>query len=98
MDEAIIYTVKNEDGSEGTDTEYNLEDEFDVNMRRYPYPPYIDDKFLIALQGWLPLIFLLSFIYPVINISKSIVYEKEKRLKVRFSRVVVKIVGNSEVN
>jgi ATP-binding cassette subfamily A (ABC1) protein 3 len=75
VDESIISTV-----SLGEE----LEEQFDVFLRRFPYPPYIDDDFLLALQGYLPLIFVLSFIYPVINISKSIVYEKEKRLKVQF--------------
>jgi ATP-binding cassette subfamily A (ABC1) protein 3 len=57
---------------------------YDIKLQRFPYPAFIDDKFLFALQGWLPLIILLSFIYPVINITKSVVYEKEKRLKVCF--------------
>ena len=54
----------------------------EVYMQRFPFPRFIDDIFLIALQGWLPLIFMLSYIYPVINTTKSIVVEKEKRLKV----------------
>ena len=58
--------------------------DLDIEMRRFPYPSYADDKFLVALQGWLPLIIMLSFIYPALNIVKSIVHEKEKRLKVRF--------------
>ena len=51
-------------------------------MQRMPYPPFIDDKYLVALQAWLPLILLLSYLYPAVNIVKSVVYEKEKRLKV----------------
>lgn len=54
----------------------------DIEMRRFPYPSYADDKFLVALQGWLPLIIMLSFIYPALNIVKSVVHEKERRLKV----------------
>lgn len=56
----------------------------DVNivMRRFPYPPYATDLYLLALQGWLPFIIVISFIYPALNIAKSIVHEKEKRLKV----------------
>lgn len=52
-----------------------------VEMRRYPYPPYTDDLFLIAIQTQLPLLLLLSMVYPVLNITRSLVYEKEKRLK-----------------
>jgi hypothetical protein len=57
--------------------------DIEIEMRRLPYPTYADDKFLVALQGWLPLIIMLSFIYPALNIVKSIVHEKERRLKVR---------------
>jgi ATP-binding cassette subfamily A (ABC1) protein 3 len=60
--------------------------DIDIEMRRFPYPIYADDKFLVALQGWLPLIIMLSFIYPALNIVKSIVHEKERRLKVRLLR------------
>ncbi|KAG7167085.1 ATP-binding cassette sub-family A member 3-like 1 [Homarus americanus] len=52
-----------------------------VEMQRMPYPPFIDDKYLVALQAWLPFVLLLSYIYPAINIVKSVVYEKEKKLK-----------------
>lgn len=58
------------------------EPQVNVAMGRMPYPPYIDDKYLVALQAWLPLILLLSYLYPAVNIVKNIVYEKEKKLKV----------------
>jgi ATP-binding cassette subfamily A (ABC1) protein 3 len=53
----------------------------DIELVRMPYPKYIDDVFLVALQNFLPLILVFSFIYSVINITKSIAHEKEKRLK-----------------
>jgi ATP-binding cassette subfamily A (ABC1) protein 3 len=53
-----------------------------IELSRFPYPTYIDDVFLVALQGFLPLIIVFSFIYSVINITKSVAHEKEKRLKV----------------
>jgi len=56
--------------------------ELDVRIQRFPYPPYLEDKYLFALQVWLPLLIMLSFIYPALNITKSVVYEKEKKLKV----------------
>ena len=52
-----------------------------VSMGRMPYPPYIDDKYLVALQAWLPLILLLSYLYPAVNVVKNLVYEKEMKLK-----------------
>lgn len=55
---------------------------YDIRLQRFPYPPYLEDKYLFALQVWLPLLIMLSFIYPALNITKSVVYEKEKKLKV----------------
>nr|XP_045614978.1 phospholipid-transporting ATPase ABCA3-like isoform X2 [Procambarus clarkii] len=52
-----------------------------VQMQRMPYPAFIDDNYLVALQAWLPFVLLVSYIYPAINIVKSVVYEKEKKLK-----------------
>ena len=57
-------------------------DAYQIKMQRFPFPPYAFDLYLFSMQGLLPLLMLMSFIYPVINITKSIVYEKEKRLKV----------------
>ncbi|XP_063839916.1 phospholipid-transporting ATPase ABCA3-like isoform X2 [Scylla paramamosain] len=54
---------------------------YTVEMQRMPYPPFIDDTYLVALQAWLPFVLLVSYIYPAINIVKSVVYEKEKKLK-----------------
>ena len=58
-------------------------------MQRMPYPPYIDDTYLVALQAWLPLILLLSFLYPAVNVVKNVVYEKENRLKVGFIYIII---------
>lgn len=56
-------------------------DDYNILLNRYPYPTYIDDGFIAALQLQFPLFLMLSFIYPIINIAKSVTYEKEKRLK-----------------
>ncbi|KAG8188878.1 hypothetical protein JTE90_018283 [Oedothorax gibbosus] len=55
--------------------------QLDLKMCRYPYPPYLDDKFILALQLFFPMIICFSFIYPAVNIVKNIVVEKEKKLK-----------------
>lgn len=39
-------------------------------------------RYLFGLQAFLPLLLILSMIFPVINTTKCIVHEKEKRLKV----------------
>ncbi|GIY69232.1 ATP-binding cassette sub-family A member 3 [Caerostris extrusa] len=53
----------------------------DLEMCRYPYPPFLDDKFILSLQSFFPMIICFSFIYPAVNMIKNIVLEKEKRLK-----------------
>lgn len=62
-------------------------------MQRMPYPPFIDDTYLVALQAWLPFVLLVSYIYPAINIVKSVVYEKEKKLKVKYGSLSSISVG-----
>jgi ATP-binding cassette subfamily A (ABC1) protein 3 len=63
------------------DSKRILED-YTIKLQRFPYPPYIDDKFLFTLQGILPIVLILSFLFPVVNIIKSVIIEKERRLKV----------------
>lgn len=65
--------------------------QLDLQMCRYPFPPYLDDKFIMALQLFFPMIICFSFIYPAVNIVKNIVVEKEKKLKVSF-KILVSIV------
>lgn len=52
-----------------------------LNAMRFPFPPYIEDNFLISLSLLFPIIIVFSFIYPAVNLSKSLVIEKERRLK-----------------
>lgn len=54
----------------------------EILMRRFPYPPWIDDPLLTALQSFVSIIFMLSFVYSCINTVKVITTEKEKQLKV----------------
>ena len=53
-----------------------------VNVQRFPYPPYNDDLFVLVLQQQFPVILLLSFVFSALHIVKDIVMEKEKRIKV----------------
>ncbi|XP_072125690.1 phospholipid-transporting ATPase ABCA3 [Mobula birostris] len=52
-----------------------------VQMLRFPYPPYVDDVFILAIQTQLSLVVMLSFTYTALNITKAIVLEKETRQK-----------------
>lgn len=53
-----------------------------VITKRFPFPPYISDPFLIAIQYQLPLLLMLSFTYTSLTIIRAVVQEKEKKLKV----------------
>lgn len=53
-----------------------------VITKRFPFPPYISDPFLIAIQYQLPLLLMLSFTYTSLSIIRAVVQEKEKKLKV----------------
>lgn len=51
-----------------------------THLRRFPFPAYVDDEFLVVLQPFLPLTLILSFIYTVTSISKTLTEEKENRI------------------
>jgi ATP-binding cassette subfamily A (ABC1) protein 3 len=55
-----------------------------VVMQRFPYPKYIQDPLLEALESFVSLIFMLSFVYTCINIVRMVTTEKERQLKVGF--------------
>uniref|UniRef100_A0A8B9G513 ATP binding cassette subfamily A member 3 n=1 Tax=Amazona collaria TaxID=241587 RepID=A0A8B9G513_9PSIT len=52
-----------------------------VVVQRFPYPAYVNDLFLLAIQNQLPLLLMLSFTYTSLNIVRAVVHEKEKKLK-----------------
>ena len=53
-----------------------------MRLQRFPYPPYVDDKFVLVIQQQLPFIVMLSFIFCAMQIVRDLVYEKERCLKV----------------
>ena len=53
-----------------------------VRMQKFPFPSYIQDGFILIIQRFMPNFFVIAFIYTALVIVRSIVYEKEKRLKV----------------
>ena len=61
--------------------EDRIDDPIEVVLQRFPYPPYIEDIYLLALQFLFPMILMFSFLYPTVNLTKNLVIEKEKRLK-----------------
>lgn len=53
-----------------------------VVLSRFPFPPFMYDVFILAIQNQLPLLLVLSFTYTSLNIVRSVVQEKERKLKV----------------
>ena len=54
-----------------------------VSIKRFPYPDYTHDNFVQVIQTSFPLFFMLSLSFIVLIIVRDVVYEKEKKLKVR---------------
>ncbi|XP_068671756.1 phospholipid-transporting ATPase ABCA3-like [Montipora foliosa] len=52
-----------------------------VSVKRFPYPDYLHDNFVLVIQTSLPLLLMLSLVYTALNIVRDVVYEKEKKLK-----------------
>ncbi|KAM9305170.1 phospholipid-transporting ATPase ABCA3 [Gastrophryne carolinensis] len=74
VDRAIIHYHAN-------DTGRALLDKIDVAIRRFPYPPYVNDLFILAIQNQLPLLLMLSFTYTSLSIVRALALEKEHKLK-----------------
>ncbi|XP_029698855.1 retinal-specific ATP-binding cassette transporter-like [Takifugu rubripes] len=52
-----------------------------VYLQQMPYPCYVDDLFMLTLNRCFPIFMVLAWVYSVSMIVKSIVLEKELRLK-----------------
>uniref|UniRef100_A0A4W2DW59 ABC transporter domain-containing protein n=1 Tax=Bos indicus x Bos taurus TaxID=30522 RepID=A0A4W2DW59_BOBOX len=65
-----------------------LFDDISILVQRFPYPAYPDDGLLLLTGSFLPLMFILMFSPTVLSIIRSIVWEKEKRLKFSPSSLV----------
>jgi ATP-binding cassette subfamily A (ABC1) protein 3 len=51
-----------------------------LELKRFPYPPYNNDNFVVVLIALFPFIIILSFIFTVIFTAKSILQEKVKKI------------------
>ncbi|XP_008843584.1 ATP-binding cassette sub-family A member 3 isoform X3 [Nannospalax galili] len=74
VDRAIMYYHANTSA-------HQLFQKLMVVTKRFPFPPFISDPFLIAIQYQLPLLLMLSFTYTSLTIIRAVVLEKEKKLK-----------------
>ncbi|XP_073988191.1 phospholipid-transporting ATPase ABCA1-like isoform X9 [Rhodnius prolixus] len=52
-----------------------------IIFQQFPYPCYISDEFIMVISTTFPMFLVLSWSYSFTMIVKSIVYEKEQRLK-----------------
>lgn len=59
-----------------------------IQMRRFPYPPHVDDILLDAFERAVALFIMLSFVYQIISTVRFIAVEREMQLK-----EVMKIMG-----
>ncbi|XP_050403065.1 phospholipid-transporting ATPase ABCA1 isoform X2 [Patella vulgata] len=69
VDHAIIGLQTGQEGQIG------------VMLQQFPYPCYINDRFVYTISRMMPLFMILSWIYTVAMIVKGVVHEKEQRLK-----------------
>jgi ATP-binding cassette, subfamily A (ABC1), member 3 len=53
-----------------------------MQLKSFPYPPYLSDRFITVLTAQFPFIIMISFIVIAPTICKEVVLEKEKKLKV----------------
>lgn len=74
VDRAIMYYHANETGRA-------LLRNIDVSIQRFPFPPYVNDLFILAIQNQFPLLLMLSFTYTSLSIVRALVLEKERKLK-----------------
>ncbi|EPQ04800.1 ATP-binding cassette sub-family A member 3 [Myotis brandtii] len=59
-----------------------LFDGISVLIQRFPHPAYSEDRLIMSLHGFLPLMFILMFSPTVLSTMRALVSEKEKRLKI----------------
>ena len=52
-------------------------------MKRMPYPKFDMDNFIYVIENTIPFLLLIAFLAMNINVVRSVVTEKEKRIKVR---------------
>ncbi|XP_062844042.1 retinal-specific phospholipid-transporting ATPase ABCA4 isoform X2 [Trichomycterus rosablanca] len=59
----------------------NPQSQLGVYVQQMPYPCYVDDVFMLTLNRCFPIFMVLAWVYSVSMMVKSIVLEKELRLK-----------------
>ncbi|XP_073229976.1 phospholipid-transporting ATPase ABCA3-like [Porites lutea] len=52
-----------------------------LKLQQFPYPKYTQNFFIQTVQGLLPLLMTLAFMYSAVMVIKELVHEKQNRLK-----------------
>ncbi|MGH0173669.1 UNVERIFIED_CONTAM: hypothetical protein FKN15_075355 [Acipenser sinensis] len=65
VDRAVI-------GSYGNGSGAALLEKVSVRLSRFPFPPFVNDVFILAIQNQLPLLLMLSFTYTALNIVRAL--------------------------
>lgn len=68
--------------SEYVSGQVNATDSLATLLWRYSYPKYTLDNFVLVMQGQLPIVIMMGYVLAVLNVTRNVVVEKEKRLKV----------------
>lgn len=59
-----------------------FQNQFTIEMNRQPYPPYILDTFYKVSDYYIAIALILCYFLPTAMIAKSIVHERDTKLKV----------------
>lgn len=64
--------------------------DFVLRLKQFPYPAYLSDNFIVAIQNGFPLVLVLAYLYTAVTITRELVREKELRI-----REAMKLMGLS---
>ena len=64
------------------DVNVDIRRELPLYLRRFPYPPYEEDTFLVMLSAYFAYFVMLTFLFTAPCIVKDVVLEKQRKLKV----------------
>ncbi|XP_015769367.1 PREDICTED: ATP-binding cassette sub-family A member 3-like [Acropora digitifera] len=59
----------------------NVTQPIPLNLQQFPYPDYTENIFIQTVQGLMPLLWTLAFMFSAVMIIKELVHEKHNRLK-----------------
>jgi ATP-binding cassette subfamily A (ABC1) protein 3 len=76
----------------------NLSHHRSVQLRRFPYPAFVDDPFIAAFQRQFPVLLLVALTASVLQMTRTVVHEKETHMTVRLWYFQDTLVSNLSLN